>query len=186
MLQLTPGAASVSRRSEHISQGEVRVTGDRAQCFGTLLGSCVATVLWDDEAHIGGLNHILLPSSTAQDPSNRGHEINLMELLINGVLAQGADRKQLQAKVFGGARMIDGLGTTGAANAAFVERFLADEGIPIAAGSLGGRFARRLRVWPTEGRVQQLKVRPTDDVQVALDDESLRRRALRYSGVEIL
>jgi len=122
----------------------------------------------------------------AQDPRSQGHEINLMELLINGVVARGADRGRLRAKIFGGARMIDGLGTMGPANTAFVESFLQAEAIPCVARSTGGGYARRLRAWPATGRVQQLRLRRFDDVPTLHSGTSLRARALKLSGVELL
>ncbi|MEM1150821.1 MAG: chemotaxis protein CheD [Pseudomonadota bacterium] len=170
----------------HVSQGEVFIASSPDACCGTILGSCVATLIWDSEAGVGGLNHLLLPTSKAADPTAEGHEVNLMELLINGVLRAGASRQRLEAKVFGGARMIDRLGTTGPANAAFVERFLEAEAIPCTARSVGGRYARRLRVWPARGRVQQLRLQRFDDVSDALDSTTLRARTLKLSGVELL
>jgi len=44
----------------------------------------------------------------------------------------------LEAKLFGGARLIDGLTDIGDQNAAFAERFLRDEGIRFTGGSLRG------------------------------------------------
>ncbi|MEL6913086.1 MAG: chemotaxis protein CheD [Pseudomonadota bacterium] len=171
---------------EYIRQSEVRIAACADDCFGAILGSCVTTILWDPERRVGGMNHLLLPSRSLEVSALRGHEVNLMELLINGVVQAGAARPALQAKVFGGARMINGLGSTGAANVAFVEGFLAEEDIPCVASSTGGQQARRLRVWPAIGRVQQLRLRERDEVTLALDAERMRRRALHYSGVELL
>ncbi|MEM1237821.1 MAG: chemotaxis protein CheD [Pseudomonadota bacterium] len=181
-----PGIPSTSSRVIHIGQGEVRAVTDTSICLGTILGSCIATLIWDPEAKVGGLNHLLLPSSTGSDDGKVDHDINLMELLINGVVRAGGARNNLRAKVFGGARMIDGLGTTGAANAQFVDRFLADEGIPCVAKSVGGRYARRLRVWPAIGRVQQLRLRKFDEPDSAPEFLGLRAHALKLSGVELL
>lgn len=170
----------------HVSQGEVYIASDKDACCGTILGSCVATLIWDPEAEVGGLNHLLLPSYKPTDPWSEGHDVNLMEVLINGVVRRGANRMRLEAKVFGGSRMIEGLGTTGPANVAFVARFLRDEGIACTARSLGGRYARRLRVWPARGRVQQLRLRHFDEVASPNDRTMLRARALRLSGIELL
>lgn len=81
-----------------------------------------------------------------------------MELLINGLLKQGADRDKLQAKFFGGGNMIGTLRNIGKDNAEFARQFLLDEGIPCLAESTGGTQARRIRFWPTTGRVKQLLV----------------------------
>lgn len=172
--------------TEHIRHGEVRIAASPDACFSTILGSCVATILWDPGRRVGGMNHLLLPPRAVATPSEQGPEVNLMELLINGVVAAGAERHRLRAKVFGGARMIDGRGSTGAANVAFVEGFLREEGIACLAASTGGRQARRLRAWPAFGRVQQLKLRERDAVRLALETGTTRARALKLSGVELL
>lgn len=169
-----------------VTQGEVRVASSTHDCFSAILGSCIATVIWDPELQVGGINHLLTPKSRAPDPTRVGHDINLMELLINGVLAAGGRRDRLEAKMFGGAQMINGLGSTGAANATFVEKFLRDEGIPCTARSTGGTNARRIRAWPALGRVQQIKVRPDDPVTGGEREAALRAQALRLSGVELL
>lgn len=169
-----------------LTQGEVRIASSHNECFSAILGSCIATVIWDPEVNIGGINHLLTPKSCAPDPTRVGHDINLMELLINGVLAAGGSRDRLEAKMFGGAQMINGLGSTGATNAAFVEKFLSDEGIPCTARSTGGTAARRIRAWPAAGRVQQIKVRQGDPITGGTRQENLRAQALRLSGVELL
>ena len=176
----------LSPPSTHLSQGEVRVTTSYAECCSTILWACGATLIWDPKARVGGVNHLLLPSTPLRSGARLGHDLNLMELLINGVLHAGGARENLQAKVFGGAQMIDGLGSTGAANAAFVQGFLDDDGIPCTARSVGGRRARRLLIWPAAGRVQQRRLKTTDLSMVSERYVDLRADALRLSGVELL
>ncbi|MEM9854232.1 MAG: chemotaxis protein CheD [Pseudomonadota bacterium] len=174
------------QKTRHVTQGEVCIADADATCVTTILGSCIATLIWDPEAKVGGLNHLLLPDARPQNAAAMAPDVNLMELLINGVLSAGGARKRFRAKIFGGAQMIDGLGSTGAANVQFVERFLADEGIPCLARSTGGRHARRLRVWPAQGRVQQKRVANFDPTIDAPDPRRLRKQALKLSGVELL
>jgi len=50
--------------------------------------------------------------------------------------------------------MIEGLSDIGMKNAKFATDFLSFEGIPCMSQDLGGDMARRLRFWPTMGRVQ--------------------------------
>jgi hypothetical protein len=85
-----------------------------------------------------------------------------MEILINGLLGRGARRDRLEAKLFGGARMIAGLTDIGQQNAEFAERFLKQEGIPVIGGSLRGHHARRIQFWPNSGRVRQMAIANAD------------------------
>jgi chemotaxis protein CheD len=81
-----------------------------------------------------------------------------MELLINALLKRGAARDRLEAKLFGGAKMMNALSDIGGQNARFAREFLAREGIPLIGESLGGERARRIQFWPASGRARQLLV----------------------------
>lgn len=145
-------------RRIHIVQGEHGVDGDPHTCLTTLLGSCVAACLWDPVAAVGGMNHFLLPQAPEGVQGDRRYGVQAMELLINGLLARGAARDRLRAKVFGGARMTVAMADIGARNALFITRFLEDESIPLDKASLGGTTARRIRFWPHDGRALQFRI----------------------------
>lgn len=177
----TFGAADEQRI--HIIQGEYHVSDDPNVMLTTLLGSCVAACLRDPLARIGGMNHFLLPGQdlpgqeTGREAGQEighamGHEtgsrrteaerygVHLMELLVNGLLRRGARRDRLEAKLFGGARTMDGLADIGAMNASFAERFLHYEGIRLIGGSLRGDQGRRIQFWPVSGRARQVFMMP--------------------------
>lgn len=142
----------------HVTQGESHVSTDPNVVMTTVLGSCIAACIRDPQAGVGGMNHFLLPDAG----DNRGaggdavrYGAYAMELLINGLLKQGARRERLEAKIFGGGKLFDSLSDVGASNSAFAERFLRDEGIPIVSSSVGGVSARRVEFWPVTGRVRQ-------------------------------
>jgi len=141
-------------RPIHIAQGEFFV-GAEERPISTILGSCVATCLFDEDARIGGMNHFLLPEGHANAIQAASFGVNAMELLINALIKRGARRSNLRAKVFGGARMIAGLSDIGQKNVEFVLNFLDRERIDCVSQSLGGTQARRIEFWPTTGRVRQ-------------------------------
>lgn len=77
---------------------------DEREMISTGLGSCVAACIWDPTAHVGGMNHFLLPDSgllrdsegsdCMDDPFNAvSNEARYgsyaMEILINQLLAKG-------------------------------------------------------------------------------------------------
>jgi chemotaxis protein CheD len=141
----------------NIVQGEYFVTDDGNVVVTTLLGSCVAACIRDPIARVGGMNHFLLPAPEVRvrDNDAERYGVHLMELLVNGLLQRGARRDRLEAKLFGGARTVEGLSDIGARNAAFAERFLRNEDIVIVGGSLGGESGRRVQYWPVSGRARQ-------------------------------
>ncbi len=145
-----------AERRINIVQGEFTVSDDPQAVLTTLLGSCVAACIRDPVARVGGMNHFLLPGGEvgSQKESER-LGVHLMELLLNGLMRQGAHRDRLEAKVFGGARMMSGLSDIGAKNAEFAKRFLVYEGVKIISGDTGGQQGRRIQFWPVSGRALQ-------------------------------
>jgi chemotaxis protein CheD len=139
----------------HLVQGEHAVTGDGKVALTTILGSCVAACMRDPRAGVGGMNHFLLPGALGDKREGIERGVHAMELLINALLQAGARRDRLEAKLFGGARMMKNLSDIGAQNAAFAIDFLKQERITNQGGSLGGEQARRVRYWPVSGRAQQ-------------------------------
>jgi chemotaxis protein methyltransferase CheR len=139
---------------EHIIiLGDVKATNVPA-VIKTLLGSCVAACLYDPETGIGGMNHFSLPG-VSDEGANARYGAYAMELLITSLMKKGADRSRLKAKVFGGGRVLDMASerlNVGARNAAFVLRFLDDEGIPVVAQDLGGERGRMVRFRPHTGQ----------------------------------
>lgn len=142
-------------RIVYVRQGEFSVSDDPNVILSAILGSCVATCLFDPERGVGGMNHILLPNSVGDVASEQLEGVNLMELLINELMKRGADKRRLQGKLFGGARMLESSVDIGGTNAAFARQFLADEGIPCIGESLAGDRGRRIRFWPVGGRARQ-------------------------------
>ena len=145
-------------KKQHVIQGSHAVSDDPEVVLMTILGSCVATCLWDERRGIGGMNHFLLPEGSSGDSEVRLYGAHAMELLINDLMKRGAKKERLKGKLFGGASMIEGLSAVGARNATFAKKFLEREGIPCIAESLGGKRARRIRFWPVQGKAQQLFV----------------------------
>lgn len=154
-------------RISYVSQGEFRATRDPIETLSTVLGSCVAACLWDPVALIGGMNHFLLPNAGAgADVVSSRYGINAMEMLINNLLKLGADRRRLQAKLFGGASMSSNLADIGGLNARFAKSFLATEDIPCVAASLGGNSARRVTFHATTGHARQLIIEAADPIRL--------------------
>jgi chemotaxis protein CheD len=153
-----PGAKRI-----HVVQGEFAVTDDPEVMLGTILGSCVAACMRDPVAGVGGMNHFLLPGDKAKNTTHQSggpqalrYGVQSMELLLNALYRMGARRERLQVKLFGGARVVDGLSDVGRQNASFAESFLTAEGLNLVGGSLRGEHARRIQFWPVSGRVRQM------------------------------
>ncbi len=147
-----------------VFQGETRISDAPDEMMTTILGSCIAACVWDERAAIGGMNHFLLPGSTQNSGSSLRYGVNAMELLINGLLSKGAQRSRLKVKLFGGAKMFDGGKEIGVENAKFAEWFMQNEGFDVVSRCLGGQRGRKIRFWPTTGRVQRAFMSDVRDV----------------------
>ena len=106
-----------------------------------------------------------------------------MELLVNGLLRKGAQRSRLQAKLFGGACMMQGLTDIGELNATFAERFLRAENIPLVGGSLRGSHGRRIQFWPGSGRVRQALLKREPKAIFQEERNAALPKSLREAGV---
>lgn len=125
------------------------------------LGSCVAIMLHDPEACIGSMAHVLLPShSLARDQSNPAKfPETAVPFLVQRMLAAGANRHRLVAKLAGGASMFAQLMTPGTVqmgerNIAASRAALREAAIPIIGEAVGGERGRSVRFWPQNGRVE--------------------------------
>lgn len=144
----------------------------------TVLGSCVSACIRDSEKGIGGMNHFMLADSsdaTAVSPSAR-YGTYAMEILINHLLKLGARKHRLEAKVFGGGRVLATLSSSnvGERNARFVKEFLKVEGIAVAAQDLMDIYPRKVYFFPENGRVLVKKL-------VRMHNDTLIRREKEYA-----
>ncbi len=147
----------------HVIQGEQAISDNENTTLQTVLGSCVSACLHDPVRGIGGMNHFLLPDTGTS--ADMRHASAAMERLVNELLKNGAERDRIQAKLFGGARIMPNLPDIGRRNAASALAYLHNEGIACLSQSLGGHQARRVRFWPATGRAQQLLIARRDTDQ---------------------
>src|SRR6266581_6814059 len=125
------------------------------------LGSCVAIMLHDPQAHAGAMAHVLLPSkSLARDATNPAKfPETAVPLLVERLVALGAESRRLVAKLAGGASMFAQLMTPGSVqmgerNIAAARAALRRAGIPVACEAVGGGAGRSVRFHVMDGRVE--------------------------------
>ena len=73
------------------------------------LGSCIGLTLYDPVTKIGGMVHYMLPDSTkVSNNSNKAKFADTgIEELLKKVIAAGASKTRLVAKIAGGAKMFE-------------------------------------------------------------------------------
>lgn len=122
------------------------------------LGSCVGIALRDPVTKIGGLAHVMLPDSTAiRNNCNIPKFADTgIEELVRMVVARGASRTRLVAKIAGGAQMFafqskSDMVRVGERNVEASKKKLAEMRIPILAEDTGANYGRTVIFYPETG-----------------------------------
>lgn len=122
------------------------------------LGSCVGIALRDPDSKIGGLAHVMLPDSTAiRNNSNIPKFADTgIEELVRQIVAAGANRRKLVAKIAGGAQMFafqnkNEMVRVGDRNVESTIKKLKELNIPILAQDTGDNYGRTVIFYPETG-----------------------------------
>jgi chemotaxis protein CheD len=125
------------------------------------LGSCVAILLHDAEARVGGLAHILLPSPALAraDGNPAKFPQSAVPRLLELMVTDGARRERITGRLAGGASMFAALAPPGTVqmgerNLVAARQALNAHGVPLVAESVGGEFGRTVRLRVCDGRVE--------------------------------
>jgi chemotaxis protein CheD len=163
---------------------------DDGTALVTVLGSCVAACVRDPLLQLGGMNHFMLPEGNVGDGAPARYGSYAMELLINELLKRGANRRRLEAKVFGGANVLKGFTSNpvGTRNAEFVRQYLQAEHIPVLAEDLCGIHPRKVWFFADTGRVVVQRLPHAHEAEVAATESAVRARLSKApvtGGVEL-
>lgn len=158
--------------------GEFYVSNKKDEVLVTVLGSCVSACIRDCRGGFGGMNHFLLPEGESRDGQGDSARYGnfAMEKLINELIKQGCPRERMEAKVFGGASVIESSIAVGSRNTEFVLRFLQEEGIACVAHDLGGLHPRRIQYEPTTGRVVRRLLQTGESALIAREEKNYAGR----------
>lgn len=125
------------------------------------LGSCVAILLYDPSARVGGMAHVLLPSPalSRKDGNPAKFPQTAVPRLLELMGERGASVRRISARLVGGASMFAGLGAPGTIqmgerNIVASRQALHQQGVAIVGEATGGDFGRTVRLWVVDGRVE--------------------------------
>ncbi len=117
------------------------------------LGSCIGLTFYDPVSKVGGMVHYMLPDSTkVRNNANIAKFADTgIEELLKRVLAAGANRGRLVAKIAGGAKMFEvsglsDIGNIGARNAEAAKAKLKELGIRLVAEDTGLNYGRTVEL----------------------------------------
>jgi chemotaxis protein CheD len=125
------------------------------------LGSCVAILLHDAEAQVGGLAHVLLPSPSLSrmDGNPAKYPQSAVPRLLELMVADGARPGRITGRLAGGASMFASLAPPGTIqmgerNLVAARQVLNSHGVPLVGEAVGGDFGRTVRLRVRDGRVE--------------------------------
>jgi len=164
---VTGGSAADDRGRIKVGVGELAVATDESTLTTSGLGSCVAVALVDERAGVRGLLHAMLPTGEGR-PTAASRPAKYVDTgvdtLIGALDDAGADPRRLEARVAGGAEMLDLTDAVGPRNVERVGEVLDSVGVPIVASDVGDTVGRTVRFDP-DGR---LVIRAADGFERAI------------------
>lgn len=150
----------------HVGMGDIVVAKHPVVLTSLGLGSCIGLVIYDDIAKVAGMSHIMLPNNhEGKDVKKLGkYADTAVPKLIEDLIALGALKSRLKAKMAGGAQMFSIPGKNSASFLAIGERniettkkMLEQYGIPLVASDVGGNKGRSVEFY-TDNWIMIVKV----------------------------
>ena len=136
-----------------------KICGTEDTLITYALGSCIGTCIYDKDAGLAGMSHIMLPDSTSMRDGN----VNRMKFadtalpdMVKEMVKRGASMQRLTAKIAGGAVMFPTKNQSfniGEHNIKAVKKALAALRIPIIADDTGLNFGRTVYFNGVDGKM---------------------------------
>lgn len=126
------------------------------------LGSCLGVAVYDPTAGVGGLLHVMLPTSSINPERARGNPCVFVDTglphLFQSCYRAGAEKKRLVVKVAGGASVSSGeqrsdLFNIGQRNITILRKLLWKNGVMLDAADVGGSVPRTMTLTMATGEV---------------------------------
>ena len=144
-----------------VKVADLQVAGAGDQLVTVGLGSCIAIVLHDGAACVGGLAHVLLPSPalSKQDGNPAKSPHTALPRLLELMAERGASRRRVTARLVGGASMFAALAPPGTIqmgerNVVASRQVLNAHGIPLVGEAVGGDYGRTVRLDVANGTLE--------------------------------
>lgn len=143
-------------RDVEVKMGEIVVDNGRDNLTASGVGSCVVITLYDPQLKIGAMAHAILPSrNDGEKPIKKEQRYtrynirdtryvdSAIDEMLKKLEARGAKRKDIEAKIVGGANMFSGVESDiGSDNVLRAKEKLKAEGIRIVGECVGGSQGR--------------------------------------------
>jgi chemotaxis protein CheD len=143
-----------------VGVADCRVSNDPESVLVTYaLGSCIAVMIHDPAARVGGLLHFMLPESGLDRAKAKENPYMFADsgipLLFHSAYQLGAEKRRIVVTAAGGAQMMDqqGVFNIGKRNYLSMRKILWKAGVLIHAEDIGGLVSRTVRLDVASGQV---------------------------------
>lgn len=146
-----------------VKMGGLAIINDNTDELKTFVGSCVAICLFDIQAKVASMAHVILPKKTNDRSCAAEDEIGkfadtAFTYMMNNILQMGADPKRIQAKMAGGATIFShesetNLFNIGSRNVMAIKQILKENGITLVSEDTGENFGRWVRFSLSSGKM---------------------------------
>jgi chemotaxis protein CheD len=140
-----------------VNTGNIRVSNDSSILITSALGSCVAITLYDKVQKLGGMLHYILPENPGGKKKEKYADTGI-KLLLEKLLELNADKKDLVAKMVGGAVMFEEFmddieNSVGKRNVKKGKEILKNLGIKLMSYDIGGNYGRSVKFKLSNGNI---------------------------------
>ncbi len=140
-----------------VDTGNIRVSNDSSVLITSALGSCVAITLYDKVQKLGGMLHYILPENPGGKKKEKYADTGI-KLLLEKMLELNVDKKDLVAKMVGGAVMFEEFmdnieNSIGKRNVKKGKEILKNLGIKLMSQDTGGNYGRSVKFKLSNGNI---------------------------------
>jgi chemotaxis protein CheD len=157
-----PGALTIreTRIRRVIGVADMAVSNSAEELLITYsLGSCIAVIIYDPVASVGGMLHYMLPESTLDPEKARRNPCMFADTgithLFKSSYRMGAKKENIVVKTVGGAQTLDpnGVFNIGKRNYLAMRKIFWKNNVSVAAEHVGGEVNRTVRLLMDTGAV---------------------------------
>ncbi|MEA1876630.1 MAG: chemotaxis protein CheD [Bacteroidota bacterium] len=145
----------MTTKSVYLQPGEILIC-QAETVLTTILGSCVAVCIYDHERKTGGMNHFMFPLIDGGSTKSGNNGEYAVSELIRQIHNSGSINNNLEAKLFGGAKLHETsseIFNAGTKNCSLARMLVEEFRIPIISADLGGILGRKIQFNTYTGEV---------------------------------
>jgi len=146
------------KKIDYVGAGEMKVSIGPSVLKAVGVGSCLIICLFDTKKRVGIMSHAMLPSSSLLSFVSNPFKFvdKSIEIAVEKMQMLGCKKKDIVAKIIGGANLFNGLELLediGKKNIEIARKKLGELGIKIVAEDVGGNFGRSVYFHTDTGEV---------------------------------